>query len=74
MFHYLSFILLPSVKLYSFYLFHLSIFLVSLLDKHGGAFMVEIVGLGFWVFGHGNRFVDWWVWVMVVVEMNEGCG
>ena len=25
--------------------------------------MVEIVGLGFWVFGHGNRFVDRWVWV-----------
>ena len=25
--------------------------------------MVEIMGLGFWVFGHGNRFVDWWVWV-----------
>ena len=25
--------------------------------------MVEIVGLGFWVFGHGNRFIDWWVWV-----------
>ena len=25
--------------------------------------MVEIVGLGFWVFGHGNHFVDWWVWV-----------
>ena len=22
--------------------------------------MVEIVGLGFWVFGHGNRFVDRW--------------
>ena len=30
---------------------------------HRGDFMVEIVGLGFWVFGHGNRFVDWWVWV-----------
>ena len=30
---------------------------------HGGDFMVEIVGLGFWVFGHGNRFVDRWVWV-----------
>ena len=25
--------------------------------------MVKIVGLGFWVFGHGNRFVDRWVWV-----------
>ena len=25
--------------------------------------MVEIVGLGFWVFGHENRFVDRWVWV-----------
>ena len=25
--------------------------------------MVEIVGLGYWVFGHGNRFVDRWVWV-----------
>ena len=25
--------------------------------------MVEIVGLEFWVFGHGNSFVDWWVWV-----------
>ena len=25
--------------------------------------MVEIVGLGFWVFGHGNHFVDQWVWV-----------
>ena len=25
--------------------------------------MVEIVGLGFWVLGHGNRFVDRWVWV-----------
>ena len=24
---------------------------------------MEIVGLGFWVFGHGNRFVDRWVWV-----------
>ena len=36
--------------------------------------MVEIVGLGFWVFGHGNRFVDWWVWVMVVIGVNEGGG
>nr|POE88994.1 hypothetical protein CFP56_51878 [Quercus suber] len=25
--------------------------------------MVEIVGLGFWVFGHGNCFVDRWFWV-----------
>ena len=25
--------------------------------------MVEIVGLGFWVFGHGNFFVVRWVWV-----------
>ena len=25
--------------------------------------MVEIVGLGFWVFGHGNHFVDRGVWV-----------
>ena len=25
--------------------------------------MVEIVGLGFWFFGHGNHFVDGWVWV-----------
>ena len=25
--------------------------------------MVEIVGLGFWVFGHGNCFVVRWVWV-----------
>ena len=41
---------------------------------HGDAFMVEIVGLGFWVFGHGNRFVDWWVWVMVVIGVNEGGG
>ena len=24
---------------------------------------MEIVDLGFWVFGHGNRFVDRWVWV-----------
>ena len=30
---------------------------------HGGDFMVEIVGLEFWVFGHGNHFVDRWVWV-----------
>ena len=30
---------------------------------HGGDFMVEIVGLGFWVFGHGNRFVDRCIWV-----------
>ena len=74
MFHCLSFILLPSVELCSFYLFHLSIFLVSLSNKHGGAFMVEIMGLGFWVFGHGKRFVDWWVWVMVVVGVNNGGG
>ena len=25
--------------------------------------MLEIVGLGYWVFGHGNHFVDRWVWV-----------
>ena len=25
--------------------------------------MVEIVGLGFWVLGHGNCFVVRWVWV-----------
>ena len=25
--------------------------------------MVEIVGFGFWVFGHGNCFVVRWVWV-----------
>ena len=25
--------------------------------------MVEIMGLGFWVFGHGNHFVVRWVWV-----------
>ena len=25
------------------------------------------MGLGNWVFGHGNRFVDQWVWVMVLV-------
>ena len=36
--------------------------------------MVEIVGLGFWAFGHGNRFIDRWVYVMVVVEVNDGCG
>ena len=28
-----------------------------------GSFMLEIVGLGYWVFGHGNHFVDRWVWV-----------
>ena len=36
--------------------------------------MVEIMGLGFWVFGHGKRFVDRWVWVMVVVGVNNGGG
>ena len=25
--------------------------------------MLEIVGLGYWVFGHGNHFVDRWLWV-----------
>ena len=30
------------------------------------------MGLGFKVFSHGNRFIDWWVWVMaVVVVMGE---
>ena len=43
-------------------------------ERNGGAFMVEIVGLGFWVFGHGNCFVNRWVWVMVVVGVNQGGG
>ena len=33
--------------------------------------MVEIVGLGFWVFGHGNRFVDRWVWVSCSFSMRN---
>ena len=42
---------------------HLLLVFAKDVGFHGGDFMVEIVGLGFWVFGHGNRFVDRWVWV-----------
>ena len=52
-------------------LFLLSILLVSLPDRHGGAFMVEVVGLGSWwrsgVLGYGSSVMEvpsWWrLWV-----------